>query len=508
MGRGGAIYLSYTALVLLSALTPASAGLWDVDIDLSPAPSPEDGPPFSAHATRNRSLLPYQIIGVVASYLATVFIVGILLLTVGRRLRKRARTMADRPTEMTKPMFGAFEQSPISPHKVWGSLRSKKSTASSLRSRSNYGSPDGQNTFSFDRDVIENDRRKAQEQMAQIYGTLWEDEEQKLQHTVSTTELPRSHPGVPTLSIPRPDRPDLQRVRTSDSFTYSPTSPISPNVSYRAIYPYNSPSNTSGPGQTYNPTSPITTQSAQRTRATSFTNNKTPEATAGPVPSKQTVRKSIKNLKISAPIQRLRNDDNHDDARTPLSPSFYTDPGLPPEPPTSRTLDSQGYPVTPGSTVTADFVGAYDVDLDEVRDLPQAYPQRLPQQIPESPERRRGGNATNANANLPFREKYGRNNLRPQNYPPMSPGHLYPQSAGPTVTTFVDAPRSHLAAPLTGAETPYSPYFVGAVITPVTPNIMSREERKQRRKEERATKGAIMEEDLVADEKDLWSSGY
>ena len=172
MARGkGAAYLSYTALVLLSNISYTSAlkDLWVVDIDNGPAPSPEDGPPFSAHATRDRALLPYQIAGIVGSYVATVFILGTLLLTVGRKLRRRAQDMAARPTEMVKPMGRAFDPSPISPlsssGRSWYSprkLRSKKSANGSVRSGrsgfSNTRSPGMNSVASFDANVIEADR--------------------------------------------------------------------------------------------------------------------------------------------------------------------------------------------------------------------------------------------------------------------------------------------------------------------------------------------------------------
>src|ERR1700712_4207764 len=114
MARGKQVYLSYTALVLLSLTTYTTADLWSVDIDLSPAPSPEDGPHFSAHASRDKSLLPFQIVGIVGSYLGSVLIIVTLLLTVGRSRRRIAldRAAEARCTEMVKPMNRAFDPSP------------------------------------------------------------------------------------------------------------------------------------------------------------------------------------------------------------------------------------------------------------------------------------------------------------------------------------------------------------------------------------------------------------
>jgi len=249
------------------------------------------------------------------------------------------------------------------------------------------------------------------------------------------------------------------------------------------------------------------------------------------------IRKSLRNIKISGPIM---GDDNSDGARTPLSPRFYTDPGIPPEPPTARTTEtlSPGYPPDTPATIGSWHRGDEREDLDQIRNLPSANPQRMsthnynnPAQILTNVASTRPDPTKTANAGgngaLPFREmnrQYAQQQqVSSQGAFPLSPGHWnasattpnsaggfgYLTSAGPVKTTFLEARRDRLGlAPRTGQATPYSPYMPFTPLTPVTPRLTSRAERKQREKEERKAHGAIMEEDQVADEKDLWSEAY
>lgn len=534
MGRGSAVYLSYTALVLLSAVSTASAGLWDVDIDLGPAPSPEDGPPFSAHATRNRALLPYQIIGIVGAYLATVLILYTLLFTVGRKARKRAQTMAERPTEMVKPMTRTFEMSPSSPNSAhgWlGRLRSKTSINGSIRSgTSQVGSPLG----NIDPQIVERDRLRDQEALSELYGAAFKFDDQRSQQDVTNAEAnppqySRSKPTALTVG-----RPDLQRIQTGDSYPQSPMTPKSP---VRVIYPppnlhpdsaaFNAPLPTQNPSQAQ-----LSQGESRHGRGSSFGSSKGAESVSSSAPAKTRkgiLRKSIKDIKISSPIQRLRDDDNSDGARTPLSPRQYMNPGVPPEPPTARTMDSE-YQNTPGTAVSASYseMQAQYEQLDEIRALPQPAPQRVrydEQDVPlpridttkhVSPKR----SATNVNSTLPFRQNnysQQRGNAFPTSPAgdwnfnvPRSPGPMSPPMKSPSIRERVleVGNGNRLAAPYTGCATPYSPYMPFSPVTPITPHLQTRAERKQRQKEERALRGAATEKDKVADDKDMWGSAY
>lgn len=536
MGRGAQRYLSYTALVLLSAVSYATADLWTVNIDNGPAPSPEDGPPFSAHATRDRAQLPYEVVGIVGSYIGSVIIISTLLLTVGRRLRRRALSMATtmRGTEMVKPMNTAFDPSPISPvsSRGWYSPRRNKTNRSlpgSVRSgTSNAVSPEVGSVVSFDANVIEADKQRRQDEMERLYAAVMAQDERRSPQPASASDIPNIAP--PVYSRKRPprlltDAPNLKHLQPNQPA--SPRSPLVPKSPIRAIYPPDSPL----PAMPTGPTSPIRAEypaaplspaypsqayepQIGRERATSFGSNRT----AG---SSKRMRKSLRSLKISPPIVT---EDNSDGARTPLSPRFYADPGIPPEPPSARTVDSQTYsPTTPDTTKSWRYGAAER--LDHVRDLPNPAPQRSaaynynnqPQAVtntassrphpittspplppPPPPPKAPAASTTNA---LPFRQ-YA--------HSPHYPFGSGPISAGPTKTTFVESRRDRLVAgtPRTGMATPYSPYMPFTPLTPVTPHLTSRAERRQREREERTIKGAITEEDAVVDEAEMWSSGY
>ncbi|KAK4543001.1 hypothetical protein LTR36_005999 [Oleoguttula mirabilis] len=597
MGRGGAIYLSYTALVLLSTASGASAvsSLWAVSIDEGPAPSPEDGPPFSAHATRNRALLPYQIVGIAGSYVATVLILGTLLLTVGRSLRKQAQIMASKPTEMVKPMLRAFDPSPISPlsssGRSWYSprkLRSKRSANGSVRSGvSNPMSPAMNSVVSFDANVVDGDKQKRQEEMERLYAAVMaQDERKSLGATVTTTEVPVT--ALPPYSQKRApprlvtDAPALRHLQV-EAPQHSPSTPKSP---IRAIYPPDSPmppmpSSPTSPLRAEYPTTPLTpqffndpanrpreTRPSRETRTSSFgsTRSFASTSTSAAAAGGKKIRKSLRHLKISAPLQH--GDDNSDGARTPLSPRFYTDPGIPPEPPTARTLDSQYAPTTPGAASTRSwrYGEEHDADeqeqMDQVRDLPLPHPNRgsgygynynnparalttaastradptgttpqnrqlstdtTPPALASKPPAAAAAAAANTTRPLPLRQLAAQQHShqhRTATYAaahPLSPmtwNQGYPLSAGsagPVKTTFLDVKpkEGRLGVPGTaGLATPYSPYMPYTPLTPVTPHLTSRVERRQRLREERRGQGVITEEDQVADEGEIWSSGY
>ena len=534
MGRGGAAYLSYTALLLLSPNAHAAdselcafCNLWRISIDLSPAPSPQDGPPFSAHADRNPDSLPYEVIGILGAYIATVLVLGLLMLTVGRSLRKRAQAMTVRPQEMVKPAMQQFDTTPLSPksERSWYArhVKGQKSIASSIRSAGgsfHVGSPGGESVASFDPGVIEADRARRQEEMERLYAAVMaHDDHKQAGASVEAIVQPPSYEQrrPPPLVTDAPHLKHLQPLK-------SPGAPKSP---VRAIYP---PGSRMYAGS-QSPTSPLKGEYSAyafgpaadndlkeyRSRATSFGSQRgasEPERSGG-----NKLRKGLRNLKISAPIV---NDDNSDGARTPLSPRFYPDPGVPPEPPTTN---STHVPTTPGST------RSYGYDVDAARDIPAARltragayeanneaqaltdvastrPDAATQQRRQQPPK---PTLTINSRPLPLRQLTAQQQAAYTAAHPLSPltQHInQPFSAGPGQTQFVSPRRDGFGGPRTGMATPYSPYMPFTPLMPVTPRLMTRAQRKQRQKDERRVQGAITEEDAVADEKDLWSSGY
>lgn len=573
MGRGTSGYVSYTALVLLCRVSRTSAGLWDVSIDESPAPPPGAGPPFSANATRNLDLLPYQVIGVVGAYIGSILILGSLLLTVGRTLRKKAQEMALQPKELVQPLSKAFERTPVSPDssRNWYSpRRMMKRSTGSMRSPDSAGaSPAVASIASFDTNVIEADKLKRHQEMERLYAAVMAQDEQRSGLRPNVTALPpittpEKPPEYSTKNPPKiiTDDPTLRYLQAANPNAPTPQTPKSP---VRAIYP---PDGNLPPGPA-SPTSPIRAEYSpwpqpsrpslpdrahSHDREHSFGSAQTiVGSSAGPASPKKKLHKSIKNLKISAPIVRV---DNEDDARTPLSPRFYADPGVPPEPPTAGTSRSYGYPpTTPGTAVTQRSYGwegdEIEEDMDQIRDLPLANPQRYPvnpyvneaQMVTDLASTRPDPSRNRAvgNGSLPLREmnrqyallqaqqQHQQTQQRPSpNSPaaqqaafplsptrwnnPTSPSHAYVTSAGPVKTTFLEARNDRNArGPLTGVPTPYSAYMPFTPLTPITPHLTTRAERKQREKDEKRTGAArkpILEEEAVVEEKEMWSYAY
>ncbi|OBT55848.1 hypothetical protein VE04_04654 [Pseudogymnoascus sp. 24MN13] len=89
-----------------------------LNLDWDPAPSPEDGPPLSAGALRDKSYLPAEIGGIVGAYVFVVITILLALFFVGRRLRKARELAAQNDVEMLVGHVinpAAYYPSPISP---------------------------------------------------------------------------------------------------------------------------------------------------------------------------------------------------------------------------------------------------------------------------------------------------------------------------------------------------------------------------------------------------------
>lgn len=536
MGRGGAIHLSYAALVLLSQATGSSAGLWTVDINHSPAPPAESGPPFSAHASRDRDLLPYQVVGVVSAYVGSVLIIGTLLLTWGRKLRKRALSMViEKPTELVKPTKNMFDiNSPSSPvGSVRGWIGRKKRTADSIRSgRSTLRSPGGASVATFDDNVVEQHKARQKDDLARVYGAVFEHEDSTAPpYSAEDTHSARAKSG-PLRHL------DMDRVR--DAGGPSARSPQSPTSPYHAK---NVLAQLSPRYKLDAPRSPM--HETSDSRAASH-GNRTIDSSPGKL------RKKFVNLNLSnigSPIKSLR--DNDDGAREPLSPKLYTNPGAPPpEPPSTRTAETFLYsPTTPGTGRSFAFTEEEE-HFDHVRDLPSAHPQRRPglssesqpplspssPGLPSSPAQfrvgsppRRGPAAPAGNIDRPLAlRQFNEQQKQMQQstvslaspttarHFPLSPVGAWNTRAGGLLSPPIQQTVLHTKGMDRGLTTPggtleqlpYSPYFPNQLVTPVTPHFTTRAERKQKEKEEKSTRGAITEEDQVKDDKDLWRDGY
>ncbi|KAK4249367.1 hypothetical protein C7999DRAFT_30100 [Corynascus novoguineensis] len=84
---------------------------FDLILDYSPSPSPEDGPPAAAGALRDPAYLPAQIGGIVGAYAFSLVLVALLLLGLSKKRRDHLRNR-DRPPEELEVSFGEFNPFP------------------------------------------------------------------------------------------------------------------------------------------------------------------------------------------------------------------------------------------------------------------------------------------------------------------------------------------------------------------------------------------------------------
>ncbi|KAL2144256.1 hypothetical protein VTI28DRAFT_9393 [Corynascus sepedonium] len=84
---------------------------FDLILDYSPSPSPEDGPPAAASALRDPAYLPAQIGGIVGAYAFSLVLVALLLLALSKKRRDHLRNR-DRPPEELEVSVGEFNPFP------------------------------------------------------------------------------------------------------------------------------------------------------------------------------------------------------------------------------------------------------------------------------------------------------------------------------------------------------------------------------------------------------------
>jgi len=437
--------------MLLGALPPALASLLLVASSASaapynfldnyrdPAPSAQDGPPAAYHAIRNKDVLPYEICGIVGGYVLTVLVWGLLLLTVGRRMRRKA---LDPPMQLELELQGK----PIRPTLKTPGLASPPLSARSFFRRfkkngssdSTPQSPEVTSPTSFDQKVVDAHRDQNQADMERLYAAVMDFDAQKHASKVSVEE---PEPAPSQVERRRPSAISVNHPQDNDNDNNnSPASPV------KAIYP---------PGYSDRPaTAPLPhdrLRAGQQAPPSPRSILSKRSQVGNPSTGSKNARFNLKNLRISGPITKYPGDTD-DEARTPLSPRFYA-PGAPPSPPTQTNSPSSPY---------------HDEEMDQVQPLPLAAPQRSNpgltlSQAPSSQSKPRA----NTNQSLP---------LRSFAEPLASPG---------IQTTVLDrrVDKLSLGTPKTGVPfTPYSPYMPFTPVTPVTPHLTTRRDRKMEQK--------------------------
>ena len=448
-----------------AAATPAES-IWQIDILNAPAPSPEDGPPLSASASRDKSILPAQIGGIVGSYVVFVAFSLCGLFFVGRRLRRAAQTSnRTLDVEMVKPTKPASlnTASPVSPldrwasptstvdTKVWpspvkdkGGFMNNMSWSNISRGHRSQPSQDG-SVGTFDDGVIQSDRKRAQDDMERLYAAVMDHDEKK----ETKSSQPKSPmEGPPELRHLR--SPGVTQQQRQYQQPQSPHSPLSPLHQQQTV------SSQEQSSAAMPPSSPRMSTRLSRLSGLSFLSSSSRSSTATsnkPRPH----RLSVRNLPISPPLGSpdIRRAGAYAEDQ-PLSPRQYT-PGPPPQNPSQRVR--QG----PAVSTTS----------------PTLFPSR-----------HRGSHITagSSQSSLPFRTAF-------------SP----PQSAPPTKTTILEREET-MHGPRTGIpQTPYSPYMPFTPITPITPShFVTRRDRRQREKDNGMR--VLHEDDLVMSDEDMWGS--
>ncbi|KAL5118553.1 hypothetical protein ACEQ8H_003568 [Pleosporales sp. CAS-2024a] len=425
------------------------------------AAAPADGPPASAPASRDSRRLPYDIAGIVGGYLLTVLIWGVLLLTVGRRMRRKAleppkalelelhSNKPVRPSIRTAPLASP----PLSARSATSWLRKFKKSDSAAQSPV-VGSP-----TSFDQNVIDAHNQRAQADMERLYAAVMEHDEQKHASMlmVQDTQQPPPEPTPRTSDRRRPSAISTTRSHTNNDDDDIPISPII------AIYP---PGYQNGPMTAPMPRDRLRDQEAPPSpRSIVSKRSHLSNASTG----SKNARFNLKNLRIASPVTKYPGVGSEDDAHTPLSPRFYA-PGAPPSPPTQQS-----------SPATTPYSHMQSESLDRAQPLPLPAPQRAPARAGHSPS-----------SSLP---------LRSFAEPLESPG---------IQTTVLDRRNDKvgLTTPKTGVPfTPYSPYMPFTPITPVTPHLVGKKERKAAAKLEHRRMAAL-KEDMVQSPKQIFGDAW
>ncbi|KAH4141925.1 hypothetical protein HBH45_062090 [Parastagonospora nodorum] len=321
-------------LSLILVVSQAAAFPYDFkDNYRKQAPAPQDGPPASAQASRDPNRLPYDVAGVVGGYVLTVLIWGVLLLTIGRKMRRKALEppkALELELHNNKPIRPSIRTAPLaspslSARSATSWLRKFKKSDSAVQSPV-IGSP-----TSFDQKVIDDHNQRAQADMERLYAAVMDHDEQKHASTVSVNEMEQR----PMEQRPRTmERRRPSAISTTRSQHNEDDSPISP---VKAIYP---PDYQNGPMTAPMPHDRVRDQYPPPSPRSIV--SKRSHLSATNTTSSKNARFNLKNLRISGPIQKYPGVDSDDEAHTPLSPRFYQ-PGAPPSPPTQQNSPTSPY---------------------------------------------------------------------------------------------------------------------------------------------------------------------
>lgn len=501
----------------LTCLTPISSAniLTDVpknnplNIWYDPAPPPADGPPLSASASRDRSLIPAQVGGIIGAYLFSVCIVGIALICLGRKLRYQIQVSTKvLDIEMVEPRF---ETALPTPHPQSPTLTSpsgsrnfswpspEKDTKNPYIFPPSLNSPRTPPPFGdpyVDTRIVEADREMLNRDLEDIYAHVMEQEEAKAQ-------------GIKPKEMP----PPAQLQRTGPV----PTSP---------------PQRHSPPPKKIEKSRPANLN-IDETRSTKSGHSRISSI----ISSIKSPRK--KAMQISSPMATPASASfpRYQEEEEPLSPRYYAPPPPPPVPrdqvPFTHHRSTSNLsaaviplPTSPRCNLSQPLSpkSPYGPSVRGQRSNHQMNPSQVSVQSST-----RGGDisATSQTPLNPLQMQPPPKRQPSPNPPPSStnssqrqlplrqfePAVTSPSFAPSTKTTVLErnspvggaGPQtSGLKTPWSAGAVPYSPYQPFSPIMPITPRLVTKEERKMMKKKEGRT--PVLE--MIKSEDELWDSAY
>ncbi|ROW08222.1 hypothetical protein VMCG_03342 [Cytospora schulzeri] len=534
-----------------------------LNIDWSPAPPPDQGPPGAAGALRNPAYLPVQIGGIVGSYALSLVLVAIVLLSLSKKRRDRIRAAEDfdqwgeTPYELQYPEpFPHFQsQDGLQLHldvpkghlqdHIQGSVQnfSLPSPGFSFKEQTPYTlpSPDGSlrgqpgvDPF-VDQSIVQHDKAMAQSQLEEMYKYVMEQEAAKeagvdfkapaypapsQQRSVSGGILKKERAKPANLNL-ADDKSEKTQSRAS-SFLSALKSPLGKKKDKVQALSISSPIMTpmSGtfpqyigeemsaiPPRQYAPAMPPPVPANQvpyhmrrdADMASMTPPDQSPEST-------QSIDERLRAMSIKGKHKDVRFEENEEEeeeahAQTQDSHYHHTQHHE-----TASMNDPD--PVSAVSESSTAPLFRTDKRSDRMSGLSVGLPSspkpgvtRFPSlaSLPSSPK----PGATFSRPNAPSAVRTGGTlPLRAYEPPLMSP-NTYDRTVKQTVfeRNMPQTPGLGTArTPRTGAPVPYSPYQPFSPVIPITPSLVTKADRKRMRRMEPKTPTL----DLVKDDDEIW----
>lgn len=493
-----AIFLITISQVDARSILPRVLG-----IDNNPAPSPEDGPPLSANASRNKDLLPGQVGEIIGAYVFVLILVAIGLWVAGRKRRHQVRlsnTQKPLDIEMVEPTrkLYAIDTTPISPgiqvpshtrngsrNFSWPSPDKKEPNPYVFPSNNNHS----RNPSNID-PVVEADREMLQRDLEDIYAHVMEQEEAKAKG-VSPREM-----APPTALQNAGPAPRRESTATTSSKKTEKQRPGKLDIENQSVK-----------------------SGSRGSRASSIISS---------IMSPK--KKTFRGMKISSPMATGRSGYSDDE---PLSPRYDFVPGPPPPVPeqstyshTRNTSDSARSPTHTNDSFYRSGYHRQQAHLSQVSqqssdsqdDPPSAisatsqtplYPtsnSRAPTSAPglERPKLEviRSESVSSSPRALPFRQFEDASVRSPSSFAPSTRTTVLERSSaanGPRTGGLTTG-----GTPWSPGAVPYSPYQPMTPMMPMTPRLVTKEERKAKKKAVPRTPVA----ELIKSDDELWDSGY